>query len=439
MTRILSAAGLPKDVLEMVNDVVDTCKECKKWQRPTNETIVNALVSTAFNEHVEMALMYYKQHVLCHFIDRASRWHAATMIENKDDTTLVEALLTAWIQIHGPMKELIVDSESAVVSSQVFQNELLARGITLKTRTPEKHASYIERRGALLRQTLYAIEGQLQAEGIIVSFPMLLAETIFAGNCLTHVGGVTPYQVVYGRQPAIMPPVAMETENPDVEGPANDRIEARTREIALQAMIEATSQARVNRAMRTRTTLAGDVIFELGDIIEYHRPSSQKDVPGWHGPGVITEILADQGQAIVKHHGDELVCRTRDLRHFIGLGMVFLELQFGSTKEAFEVIRNYVENKISGSEPKYVDLLKGKPSKLLDALRFVMDNYFGNCPATAVRIGRGNRKVSHVDGFENSLVMYWTNAKAFEYHFAEFSGTQVDFRYLVGQNFSCVR
>ena len=68
-------------------------------------------------------------------------------------------------------------------------------------------------------------------------------------------------------------------------------------------MFEATSQARINRAsaMRTKTAIPGDVIFELGDIIEYHRPSTQKDVPGWHGPGTIIEIIVDQGQAVIRH------------------------------------------------------------------------------------------------------------------------------------------
>ena len=160
------------------------------------------------------------------------------------------------------MQELIVDGERGVAQSQTYQNELKARGIKLNVRAPNQHARYIERRGALLRQSLHVIEGQLTTEGISVTFPMLLAEAVFAGNSLTYVGGVTPYQVVCGRQPAILPPLAIETENPDEEGPANDRIEARVREIALQAMVEATSQARINRAMRSKTGIPGEIIYE---------------------------------------------------------------------------------------------------------------------------------------------------------------------------------
>ena len=89
------------------------------------------------------------------------------------------------------------------------------------------------------------------------------------------------------------------------------------REIALQAMVEATSQARINRDMRTQTGIPGDVIFELGDVVEYHRPSTQKDLCGWHGPGVIQEINADQGHVILKHNEREIRCRFQDLRQFL--------------------------------------------------------------------------------------------------------------------------
>ena len=84
MIRILSAAGLPKDVLELVADIVDTCKECRKWHKPGKEAIATFSVSTKFNEHVEMDLMFYRNYFICHFIDRASRWHAAQMVPGKE-------------------------------------------------------------------------------------------------------------------------------------------------------------------------------------------------------------------------------------------------------------------------------------------------------------------------------------------------------------------
>ena len=46
MTKVLSAAGLPNDVLELIPDIVDTCRECRKWQRPQNDTVASVKMST---------------------------------------------------------------------------------------------------------------------------------------------------------------------------------------------------------------------------------------------------------------------------------------------------------------------------------------------------------------------------------------------------------
>ena len=84
---------------------------------------------------------------------------------------------------------------------------------------------------------MHIIEDQLKREGLSTTFPILLAEATCAGNCLTFVGGVTPYQVVYGRQPFILPPIAIMTgEDIDEPSAGNDRVEARIREVAMQAM-----------------------------------------------------------------------------------------------------------------------------------------------------------------------------------------------------------
>jgi hypothetical protein len=220
MTRVLTAAGLPKSVLDIVPDVVDTCRECRAWQKPERKTVASIRMSTKFNEHVEMDLLFYKDFIVCHFIDRTSRWHATKEVKSKTAEELFEALMTAWISIHGPMQELIIDGESGVTTSTIMENELKARGIKLNVRAVKQHANYIERRGAILRQSMHAMEGQLKREHITISFAVLLAEATFAGNCLTHVGGVTPYQVVYGRQPSMLPPIAIQDSDmqEDVQG-----------------------------------------------------------------------------------------------------------------------------------------------------------------------------------------------------------------------------
>ena len=129
-------------------------------------------------------------------------------------------------------------------------------------------------------------------------------------------------------------------------------MESRVRERALQTMVQATSQARITRAMRTRTVIPGEELFELDDEVEYHRPSAQKDVPGCHGPAAVIGALSDQGQVVIRRKENELRCRFQDVRQFIGATQP--ELQLGSTQEAFEAIRMYIEAMRVGSSEQSV-------------------------------------------------------------------------------------
>jgi hypothetical protein len=164
------------------------------------------------------------------------------------------------------------------------------------------------------------------------------------------------------------------------EGVPNDRIEARTREIALQAMIEATSQARINRALKTKTQLPGDLQYQVGDQVEYYRPSKTKDVSGWLGPATVIEVLGDQGQVVVKHRNEELRCRFQDTRQFIGLGMVIPELQFYGTAGAMQVVQSYLDKWISKPITFRNDVSAGNDpdiKELHEATWHVVSEYFG--------------------------------------------------------------
>ena len=154
MKRVLSAAGLPKEVLDKIPQVVDTCRECRKWARPANETIPTLRMTTAFNEHVEADLMFYREHVIFHLICCGTRWHAATVVQTKQEQELLTALNRIWMSIHGPMQQLITDGESALTSDRV-QAQLKRQGTLVKVRAPGQHARFIERRGAILRVTLH--------------------------------------------------------------------------------------------------------------------------------------------------------------------------------------------------------------------------------------------------------------------------------------------
>ena len=48
---------------------------------------------------------------------RCTRWHASRAIPDKQEDTLMKAIDELWVAVHGPMKELITDSEGGIVLS----------------------------------------------------------------------------------------------------------------------------------------------------------------------------------------------------------------------------------------------------------------------------------------------------------------------------------
>ena len=117
MERVLNAAGVPREVLEMVPDVVDTCRECRAWQRPKQEPAPSVELTMKQNDQVQGDIMFYKQHLIWHMVDRAERWQAAIEVPNKTTGALCDAITKCWIQIHGPFRCLVIDGER-VESSQ---------------------------------------------------------------------------------------------------------------------------------------------------------------------------------------------------------------------------------------------------------------------------------------------------------------------------------
>jgi hypothetical protein len=135
------------------------------------------------NLEVEADILFYKDYMIWHMLDRVDRWHVACSIPDKKAATLCDAIMTSWVQVFGPFKILVIDGEGGIASKEA-KEFLNTQGIQIRLRAPNQHARMVERRGAILRHALHCAEEQLEAEGVPVTFPQLLAQAVFAGNSL---------------------------------------------------------------------------------------------------------------------------------------------------------------------------------------------------------------------------------------------------------------
>ena len=238
MEKILHAAGVPREVLQRIPAIVDTCRECRAWQRPGPDVTPSVDLVMQQNEQVEGDLLFYKDYIVWHMVDRADRWHAATVVPDKSAPTLCAAIMTTWIQIFGPFRFLVIDGERGLTIAEEAKDFFKTHGIQVRERAPGQHARYVERRGAILRHALHCAEEQFEREGLRVTFPELLAQAVFAGNALVTYNGATLYNARFGTQPALLPDIHAHHADSIL---MNGRHPHRVREIALQRIIESTA------------------------------------------------------------------------------------------------------------------------------------------------------------------------------------------------------
>ena len=227
MTEVLKHAGIPTNILSEIPNIINTCRECRAWQSKPRDTIPSITLATHFNEIVEWDLLFYQHFIVNHEIDRCTRFHASCEVQSKGEDELLDAIATTWMTNHGPPKTFVIDGETSLSQGEKSKQYFQRIGTQLHVRAPNQHARFIERRGAILRHCMHVMEEQLKREGLKYTFKLLLAEATFCGNAMTFVGQGSPYNAVYGRQPAILPDLQYASESGPKGRGDNERIQAR--------------------------------------------------------------------------------------------------------------------------------------------------------------------------------------------------------------------
>ena len=170
----------------------------------------------------------------------------------------------------------------------------------------------------MIRRCLHTTESQLLKEGLVVPFEHALAIVFFMHNSLTVINNSTPYQALFGRQPAMLSPLegghSQQVESLS-RADTHTRHHARVREIAAMNIIEATARARLERADKHNTRPAAERLeFEPGDLADVWFEPLNKDQRGWRSPGEVLSVNAAEGNLSVRIGGRTLNRRVGEIR-----------------------------------------------------------------------------------------------------------------------------
>ena len=252
---------------------------------------------------------------------------------------------------------------------------------------------------------------------------------------------MTPYQALYGRIPPLYD--VLTAEHGQSISDANADV---LRNRAIQAMVQATAEAKMGRADRTKTRAAAELLeLAIGDQVDIFRKGNTKDVAGWFGPGVVCDLTQlSEGQVNVRFQGKVLLCRIQDIRRSL-MFTVFLARE--SSNSPVSVMREAAEShdkmavrigwfKQNGkwraleSNPKY-------PREIIAGLHLAACNLHFN-GVVSMRFGCNVNSLSGVM-CDESLLIWWNRGKQGEWFHAFISGTQsVNFERLCSKELSNV-
>ena len=443
MRTILQAAGVDEARLAFIKPIVDTCRECRAWQKRGNVIMPSLDITTSFNEKGECDLMFYKRKIGFHCIDRAIRLSSGCELSDKLEASLLDAYHTSWVAHHGPFKILYSDGEGGLTTATAIAH-LKRLGTELSIRAPDQHARLAEVRQSMLRHTMHMIEQDLLRHGDEIPFKRLYAEALFVVNAFSFYNGVSPYNALTGRQPAFLP----DLENIDFtqggENTSGDR-ERRIREASIQAITQSTAVAKINRARNTRTTLDGRKIFTPGQLMDYHRPTASKDEHGgWNGPFPVVRNIPDRGIVVCNNAGREILVRYPDARLTLFIE-VLMTLETGLDNDATDTVLDTISRLSPGKQPIYhgyvvtpgtcdnaprfqLSSASKKAPKVYLALQYLIRNYFRISDVFAVRIGNGVSKVSKCEYADKCTLIYYTSDIDPNFHYYESNDTAIDFK-----------
>ena len=421
MTALFKRAGAPVKALKMIKEVVDTCKICRMWTQPGNKSIATLRLAEHFNHLVQWDFLFHRDKVISHLIDEAIRWTVATCVEDREATTLIRNITDTWLRPYGPMKVLVCDRESAMVSEDVSQ-WLDRWNVQLKTKAPGEHAQIVERHHAILRDMILKVEKQVQAEGLNIPLDVIVLECAFAKNAMIKVAGYTPFQAKEGTTPAILSEFEPQSETvlDDMAGgvPGYSRGHLRLREVATSAMVELVAQQRIKRASESKTRIATQQLqLEPGDLVDFWRRPDTKDESGWRGPAT----LVDTRQPVTIRWQDRfLQVRTQDLRR----ALVYLVLLTQNTGNNYavdptEVLMDFAEKQEHSAVRVGWIYTEGwrraranaMHSQLLMAVLHVAACGWDRQDCIGARIGRGISTLKPIPESSRSIIWWWTTGR----------------------------
>ena len=315
-------------MLKLIPETVASCGVCRKFSRLKSRPKVRTDQPTSFNEEVQVDYFKLWDSWFMIIVDVATRYKTIVQVPGRDLPNALRALLQNWLRFFGPMRTLVSDQESCLMSHEAaaeFERLTIHRQPAGTTRGGAQGqrttTGVVEKHTDLAKITMMKLRAEAERQGMDIDMQDIAAEASFAQNATLNIGGYTPHMMVTGALP--MPYF-------DIDAPGIQAISGasqvstsiyeralRLRQLALTAATQSIVETRVARASHARPQRVPLEDLQAGTSeVEFHREDA--DGFGWRGPASLLK-LQDNGSAIVEYQGRPYLIPLRNLRLFRGV------------------------------------------------------------------------------------------------------------------------
>ena len=327
LVRIIRNAGGSEQAVKLAADIEAPCDICCQRKRPTPSLPAAPNHATEFNQRIGWDVKILSgwkvgQKVKCmNIVDYASSFQVMLpFFEQETADVLKQLYLRGWQQWAGIPEEVIVDPARTNTAETVFQ-QLEREGTRVLTIAAEAHNQLgkVEKHGHLFEVILNKVLDQAQPKDR-AEYEQCVVQTMNAKNELISQKGLSPCQLVFGRNPRVATDLIQEQPCPVAGTQAlRDSMTARSQAIRMHArtaLVMAQDDQSMRSALNARPRVERD--FLAGDYVAYWRSQKyekgQRIVGGkWFGVAI---VMGKVGRNfVVRHRRNIFKVAPEHLRH----------------------------------------------------------------------------------------------------------------------------
>ena len=284
----------------LVEEITNGCETCLKFKRTPARPIVSMNMASEMNDIVALDLKEYKKNDIyfLHMIDLATRFSRTCITRSKDPKVIVECIITTWLGSGlGAPRKFLCDNGGEFANNILLD---LCENMNIEVMHTSAYSPFsngiCERNHAVIDDMVYKIKAD-QPE---LKLEIAVAWAVNAKNCLHMVGGFSPYQLVYGRNPRL--PGIMDDDLPALEGTSSEEVIARHLNASLsarKAFVSAQASEKIRRALKGNIRQSRKP-FTDGDKVYFKRPDKKE----WSGPAT---VIGKDGKTVILKYGAHIV------------------------------------------------------------------------------------------------------------------------------------